>query len=396
VMKHTQFVSKSVVLVLLAFVGQAALAASKAGQVSLIKGEVFVVDPTGKVVADPEGKNGRRKFIQGADFFVGETVQTKPNGRVKLKFLEAGNEVTLGPSTSLVIERAGSGGKDKGTTLNLLNGDVRSDVKGKYAGEGSDTYQVKTKNAVAGVRGTIFLAQYNAKSGAFNLATEKGAVAVSLPSSAASTPPVLVGAGKFTSTTPGGALSAPAPIASNPTLSAQVSAMAGGGSSDSSGDGSGDGGDRGTASDGGGDKKSDKGDKTDKSDASSSKGEKSDKGDGSKGKGSDSKSGGEQASGPKTDAPSGGGDEGSGAPLGRQPVAANSEGGTSGRGPASAGGPPPPAMMGPSMQSGQMPRIDPTAMMGNIMNNVNQAQQNATQSNAQQNQKARVTITIGP
>jgi hypothetical protein len=383
-MENSKFVTKSVVLVLVALFGQAALAAAKAGQVSLIKGEVFVVDPTGKVVADPEGKNGRRKFVQGADFFVGETVQTKPSGRVKLKFLEAGNEVTLGPSTSLVIERAGSGGKEKGTTLNLLNGDVRSDVKGKYAGQGSDTYEVKTKNAVAGVRGTAFLVQFEAKTGNFTAATEKGAVAVSSMSNK-SLPPVLVGAGKFTSSTPTGVFSPPAPIASNAALNTKVSQMAGTSSTDSQQEsGTTEGGDRGTATDGGGEKK-DKGDAP-KNDSKTDKGSDS--------KGSDR---GDQASGPKAEG-DGGGSSGGGAPLGREPVVAKDgpSGGPDGRGPASAGAGGPPPMMGPSMRGGQGPAINPGAMLGNIMNNVNNAQNNVNQNNNNQNQKARVSITIGP
>jgi hypothetical protein len=383
-MENSKFVTKSVVLVLVTLFSHAALAAAKAGQVSLIKGDVFVVDPTGKVVADPEGKNGRRKFIQGADFFVGETVQTKPSGRVKLKFLEAGNEVTLGPSTSLVIERAGSGGKEKGTTLNLLNGDVRSDVKGKYAGQGSDTYEVKTKNAVAGVRGTAFLVQFEAKTGNFTAATEKGAVAVSSVSNK-SLPAVLVGAGKFTSGTSTGVFSPPAPIASNAALNKTVSVMAGTSSSSDSQQESGttEGGDRGTASDGGGEKKDNGG--------ASNKDSQTDKG--SDSKGSDR---GDQASSTKAEGDGGGGD--GRAPLGREPVVAKDgpSGGTEGRAPASAsaGGPPP--MMGPSMRGGQGPAINPGAMLGNIMNNVNNAQNNVNQNNNNQNQKARVSITIGP
>jgi hypothetical protein len=214
----------------------------KAGDIVLVKGDVFILDKNSKVVADPQGKRGRSTVV-GQPFFVGETIQTKSGARVKLKFLEGGNEVVLGSETSLLIERAsnGSDGK-KGTTLNLAKGEVRSDVKTKYSGQGGESYEVKTNNAVAGVRGTVFMMALNVKTGLTSLATSEGKVAFSAvnPATGKMSAPVIVPAGQFSmASATGAAPEAPQSLSKNPELAGKAEAL-GGSSSEKSSEGEGD------------------------------------------------------------------------------------------------------------------------------------------------------------
>jgi len=203
-------------------------APSPAGKIKLMKGGVFIVDATSKVVADPEGKRGRSTKV-GSPFYVGETVQTKTDGRVKLEFIEGNNEVVLGPDTSLTIEKASTAEKQKkGTDLNLARGEVRSDVKTKYSGQDGESFQVKTPNAVAGIRGTIVYARYDARNAKSDFACLKGSFEVK---SSGSNSPVVVNAGMSTSAVKDAGAQAPRPLSANPDM--QKAAESLGGNSDS-------------------------------------------------------------------------------------------------------------------------------------------------------------------
>lgn len=202
-----------------------AWAAPVAGQIQLVKGQVFVLDGQSKVVADVEGKR-ERKVAPGAPFYVGETVVTRDGGRVKLQFVEGGNELVLGANTSLLIQRAGTDAAHAGTTLDLARGEVRANVNRKYSGEGNETFEVKTKNAVAGVRGTIFVTRFDLKSNKSEVATLRGAVHVaSMGPGGAMSAGVMVKPGQFTETSPETKSMAVKPLASNPGLKDAVSRL---------------------------------------------------------------------------------------------------------------------------------------------------------------------------
>ncbi len=229
-MEHFQFTKqvKTTSLLLFAFVFfnvEARAEQKPAGKIVLAKGAVEIVDSKSKVVADSTGKSPRQ-VKSGAPFYQGETIRTKADGRVKIQFAEGGNEVVLGMNTALAIDRAGTGDGNKGTTLSLARGEVRSNVKTKYSGQGNDVFEVKTPNAVAGVRGTVFMSRFNAQTMKSDFATEKGAVAVA--SAMSNGAPVLVKAGMFVSAVPGGDVTPPKPIASNPEMAKAVSALSGG------------------------------------------------------------------------------------------------------------------------------------------------------------------------
>jgi len=245
-----------------------ARAAVPAGTIELAKGGVFILDAAARVVADPEGKRGRTTK-SGAPFYVGETVQTKADGRVKLKFVEGGNEVVLGSGTTLVIRKAGTNEKP-GTDLALQQGQVRANVNRKYSGESGDTYEIRTRNAVAGVRGTVFAASFDPKTAVTAVVTERGlvtvaavkmstgsvgAVPVNSPGSApgvggaasggaASAPveersaPTLVSPGEVSTVSGSKPPSAPAPLSSRPEIKKMVESIEGDSKSSSSDDSS--------------------------------------------------------------------------------------------------------------------------------------------------------------
>jgi hypothetical protein len=327
----------------------------KVGEILLVKGEVFILDKNSKVIADPQGKRGR-STAAGQPFFVGETVQTKTGARVKLKFIEGGNEVVLGSDTSLLIERASTEGGKKGTTLNLAKGEVRSDVKTKYSGQGGDTYEVKTNNAVAGVRGTSFLTALNPKTGVLKVATLTGMVAVSGVDSktGAVKAPVMVAPGMMTVSEPGKPVESPKPTATDPAMTSTVKALEGSGSGDSSSSDSG--GDSAASGDSGSQEKSGSAsekpsesstgsEKQSSSEKSQSESGKNETASSDNGKGESQKNSGGGESGSKTAAAGGsesssntqaGNSSGSSGDGGRQPASTSS--GSSGSTQAAAGG----------------------------------------------------------
>lgn len=179
-----------------------------AGRVAKVVGDVMRIDP----------QNVQKLLVAGDSFSVGDVVATGPEGRAKLVMSEGGNEVVLGRGTRLVIERAGSQARSSevGTSLTLRQGQVRSVVKKKYSGSGRDVFEVRTPNAVAGVRGTTFLVSFDPKKFRSMLATEEGAVVWSSQGKQ-----LLVAKGKF-STVSGKDISIPAAIESSPSVSSEV------------------------------------------------------------------------------------------------------------------------------------------------------------------------------
>lgn len=173
-----------------------------AAKVQNIKGDVFYIRKSQKQVLERESK-----------IYEGDTVLTEATGRVKLLMSEGGNEVVLGASTQLIIERVGSvSSGETGTQLSLKEGKVRSTVHKKYSGEGSDVFQVTTPNAVAGVRGTVFVVSFDRNNLISRIATESGKVDWSSLGKKE-----LVSAGMFSSASPT-RVSPPEKIKNNPEM----------------------------------------------------------------------------------------------------------------------------------------------------------------------------------
>ena len=184
-------------------------AANVAGLILKVKGSVFV-----------KRSKGRTEAKKNAKLFEGDVIDTEGSGRIKIRLAEGGNEVVLGANTSMQIQRVGQRSRNSsGTELKLQKGSIRSSVRKKYSGEGSDVFQVKTPNAVAGVRGTVFLVSFDPSIRQSLLATERGAVAWKSRGRE-----MLVAKGMYASVV-GQSMSALKSIRSNPVILKKVNAV---------------------------------------------------------------------------------------------------------------------------------------------------------------------------
>lgn len=153
----------------------------------------------GDVTFKKSGKPSYKKARKNKKVCQGDTVKTADSGRTKIVMADK-NEINVSPNTEMIIESYKSG---KQAVLNVLNGKVRSDVKNKYKDNKQSHYRVKTKSAVAGVRGTEFLASYDAVSNQSRIVTFEGQVAVGQMNGEKFIPQVVVRPGQFTSNRPG-------------------------------------------------------------------------------------------------------------------------------------------------------------------------------------------------
>ncbi|MEM7647262.1 MAG: FecR family protein [Pseudomonadota bacterium] len=146
-----------------------------------------------------QGKKKFKKATKNKTICQGDAVKTGPNGRVKI-VMDDNNEINVSPNSELIIESYKDGKK---AVLNVLNGKVRSDVNNKYDNNKSSHFRVKTKSAVAGVRGTQFLTQFNAQTNQIKVTTFEGQVEVGEMNSGSFVSKVTVNPGQFTSASTG-------------------------------------------------------------------------------------------------------------------------------------------------------------------------------------------------
>ncbi|MCH2532868.1 MAG: FecR domain-containing protein [Bdellovibrionales bacterium] len=164
---------------------------ANSGIIKVLKGEVYIV--SGKTNLKAQAKMGQKVFAS-------DTVITSKDSRLKVVMID-GNEINVSPETRVKISKYEyeNNGKKKNVLLNVLKGKVRSKVKQKYDGD-KNKFQVKTKTAVAGVRGTDFLASYNPQQNSSNVITFEGRVEFGLPGANGSiVNPVAVTAGQTVS-----------------------------------------------------------------------------------------------------------------------------------------------------------------------------------------------------
>jgi len=273
------------------------------GQLEVSKGDVKI---------ESGGKSSQASV--GAKICSGDTIIAGKDSRAKIK-MEDGNELNVSPDSKIALETyqfVPSQNKKK-VLLNILQGKVRAATKRENmyndkSADGSDnTFQVKTKSAVAGVRGTDFLTGFDPKTNKSEVVTFKGKVEFGQPGPGGSiTNSVQVGAGQKTEQLPGQPPAPPKPVPPKEMqqLNSETKADTGGQSSNSNSTG--------------GDKKSEKKDGDnggDKQAAGDAKGDKQSDGKGDKqgdAKGGDqqgdSKGGDKQAAGDKQGGDSKGGD----------------------------------------------------------------------------------------
>lgn len=95
--------------------------------------------------------------------FAGDKIVTAEDGRVRIRFQEL-SEIFISPSSSLVITEAliekRKGPSKRTILLDLQKGRLRSRVQGRYNQDSESKFEVKTRSAVAGVRGTEFVVSF--------------------------------------------------------------------------------------------------------------------------------------------------------------------------------------------------------------------------------------------
>ena len=146
------------------------------GTVEVSKGDIKIESAaTHAVKAAPQGSKicSGDKIIAGAD------------SRAKLK-MEDGNELNVSPDSQIVLEnyQFDAAENKKKVLLNVLSGKVRATTKKEnmYNDRAKDgqanTFEVRTKSAVAGVRGTDFLTGYDPQTQKTEVVTFRGRVEV--------------------------------------------------------------------------------------------------------------------------------------------------------------------------------------------------------------------------
>ncbi len=145
------------------------------------------------------GKNGKTKRAKlGAKVYPRDTIITEKNSRAKI-IMSDKNIINVSPESQIVFQKYefDPKKKKKNVLINVLYGKVRSKVNQKYNGKTSK-FQVKTPSAVAGVRGTDFLASFNKSNNASQVVTFEGRVTFGLPGANGSIQnPVSIGVGQF-------------------------------------------------------------------------------------------------------------------------------------------------------------------------------------------------------
>lgn len=162
---------------------------------------VFMV--TKGTVKVQSSKSGASDAKVGMKVFEGDTITTAAESRAKVVMSDR-NVINVNPETKVQITKyQNDGAGKKNVELNLLQGKVRNNVEQKYDGEKSK-FLIKTPTAVAGVRGTQFLAGYNPSTQMTSIVTFKGAVSFSSVNSQGQVigSPVLVKKGETTNAAP--------------------------------------------------------------------------------------------------------------------------------------------------------------------------------------------------
>lgn len=141
----------------------------KSAEVVLARGSVSVVrvaqlgrgrSETRSAIRDVESE--KSPLREGERVEVGDRILTGADGRVRLRFAEL-SEIFVSPNSGIVIEEAllekRVGPPKRTIIIDLKQGRLRSRVQGRYD-DGESRFQVKTRSAVAGVRGTDFVVSF--------------------------------------------------------------------------------------------------------------------------------------------------------------------------------------------------------------------------------------------
>lgn len=173
-------------LALFAAQAEAGAASKGPAKATFIKGDV-----NAGVSADGKAEPTFARVKRGQELVPGTVLKTGEGARAEITFAD-GSVVRVGPAAELRIDGAAFDGKTKEVKVDatLVAGQAWAKVS-KLVGDESK-FQVKTQNAVAGVRGTVFRVNVE-RDEATVVKVYNGAVAVAAPLLSGSEEPVATG-----------------------------------------------------------------------------------------------------------------------------------------------------------------------------------------------------------
>jgi hypothetical protein len=148
--------------------------ANRSAEVVLAKGSVSVIrlvnlgrslshSRSAAKGSDPDLESEKSPLRTGERVQIGDRILTGADGRVRLRFSEL-SEIFVSPNSGVVVDEAllekRNGPPKRTIILDLRQGRLRSRVQGRY-NDGESRFLVKTRSAVAGVRGTDFVVSFH-------------------------------------------------------------------------------------------------------------------------------------------------------------------------------------------------------------------------------------------
>jgi hypothetical protein len=158
-----------------------------AGPAFADNGLFMVVKGTVKVISGTDKKETAAKV--GTKVFSGDTIITEKESRAKIVMADR-NVLQLSPESRFEITKykVGATEDQREAQVALMQGKVRVQVEQKYSEK--NKFELRTPTAVAGVRGTQYVAQFEPKSQTTTIIVLTGRVAVSTPKQ--TTPPIVL------------------------------------------------------------------------------------------------------------------------------------------------------------------------------------------------------------
>lgn len=170
---------KTLTIVLFSFCSSLAFASAFTGTIVVAKGDVKVLNSklsdasiSNKFVLFEGQKFTFDKAKIGMRLKPGQIVMTGTNGKAKVAY-QNGDHMMIAPGTSLTLPEPIKG-KTGTSSLKLIYGKMRSLISSKGP---RNKMNIKTKSAVAGVRGTDFFVSHNPQNG-MEVVVLRGEVAV--------------------------------------------------------------------------------------------------------------------------------------------------------------------------------------------------------------------------
>lgn len=131
-------------VIILSLIAAAALGASSVGKVTALKGAAKILQNTGE-----------RSAKLGSDLFVHDQIHTGDNTKMQVIFDDE-TIVTIGQKSQFAIDDYIAEGVDSTAKMSLFKGAMRT-ITGKIGKANPQKFQVSTKTATIGIRGTNFI-----------------------------------------------------------------------------------------------------------------------------------------------------------------------------------------------------------------------------------------------